>query len=239
MNLIWVEDQDELAECAADQVVSLSRQKPDAVIALPTGRTPLRMYARLRHYAQYDGWDANHLRLFNLDEFVGLGIDDPRSYAAYLQAEVLHPLGIAQSRLLNGLHPDPTAECQAHEMAIRAIGGLDLAILGLGANGHLAFNEPATAADAGSRVVSLTAQTINDHQSHQTPAGPAPHTALTLGLKVLLESQSVLLLVSGQSKAAALSALRRGIADTAWPVSLLHDHPQLTVIASLDARATT
>ena len=223
MNLIWVEDDAEVAECAAETVLSLVRRNPRAMLALPTGRTPLGLYAVLREEAAAGAFDATQLRVFNLDEFVGLPASDEHSYSGYIESRVVAPLGIAREgvRLLDGTAADPAAECAAHEAAIAAGGGLDLALLGLGANGHLAFNEPGCDWTAPGRVVTLSQDTQAAHrQGLAANDTPPPGTALTIGLPTLLAARAVLLLVGGEEKRPALAA-----------------HPALTVIAPVALKA--
>jgi len=240
MNLIWVEDDAEVGECAAETVLSLVRREPAARLALPTGRTPLGLYAVLRGAAADRALDASRLRIFNLDEFVGLQATHEHSYAGYLQAQFVTPLGIAPDnvRLLDGTAADPAAECAAHELVIAAGGGLDLAILGLGANGHLAFNEPGCDWSAAGRVVELSARTRAAHREGLAANDTAPpELALTIGLPTLLAARAVLLLVGGAAKREALQRLITGAPDPAWPVTALAAHAALTVIAPVALKA--
>ena len=241
MNVIWVEDDAEVAECASDAVRAAVRGLAQPSLALPTGRTPLGLYACLADAVRGQRLDASAWRAYNLDEFVGLGADHPQSYACYLATRVVAPLGLAPARvrLLDGLAADPAAECAAHQAAIEAGGGLDLAILGLGANGHVAFNEPGADWSAPARVVELSAQTQAEHRAQVAANEPAPPArAMTLGLPTLLAARAVVLLVSGAQKFRALAQLLGGSADPRWPVSAFFAHPALTVIAPAGLRAS-
>ncbi len=240
MNLIWVEDDAEVAECAAETVLSVVRRKPDAMLALPTGRTPLGLYGVLREEAAAGAFDARRLRVYNLDEFVGVAASDSLSYSGYIDRQVVGPLAIDRAgvRLLDGRAVDAQAECLAHEASIVAGGGLDLAILGLGSNGHLAFNEPGCDWTAPGRVVVLSAATREAHRAGLAANDPVPPgEAMTIGLPTLLAARSVLLLVGGAQKRAALERLLAATPDPDWPVTALAAHPALTVVAPIALKA--
>lgn len=238
MNLVWAGDADEVAECAAEYVEERLGARPASVLGLPTGRSPLGLYAQLRARSAAGTLDATRVRAYNLDEFAGLPATDPRSYARYLGEQFLEPLNVgrARTRLLDGLAADPDAECAAHEASIAASGGFDLVILGVGSNGHVAFNEPGTAADAAGRCVSLSDSTRAAHLSQATQA-PPPARALTVGLRAIRQARALLMIVLGPEKRDALNALLDGGADPAWPVTHLGAHPDLTVIAPVGLRA--
>jgi glucosamine-6-phosphate deaminase len=233
MDLHWIDDEAALAEGAADWVAAGLAAKPAATAALATGRTPRGLYRRLAQRRAAGALGGEAARFFNLDEFVGLAPEDPRSYSAYLWKHILGPLQVpaARVRLLRGDARDLAAECRAYDDAIAAAGGLDLAILGLGTNGHIAFNEPGDDWAAGTHVVTLAASTRR--AQHHLFAGEAevPTRGLTMGIATIRAARSVLLLALGEGKAAALAALRAGRPDPAWPATALADHRDLTVFA--------
>jgi glucosamine-6-phosphate deaminase len=233
VQLNWMDDAAELAEHAAQHVAAVLKDKPDAVIALPTGNTPLGLYRRLR---RADELSCDRARFFNLDEFVGKAPDDPDSYGAFLWKHVFHPLGISamQVRLLRGDTPDPAAECRSFDGAIAAARGLDLAILGLGTNGHVAFNEPGSAWDSPTREVVLSDATRLAQRGLYANKEAVPQRGLTMGLREIRAARAILLLVSGHGKGTAFGAFLRGRPDLEWPVTALLDHPRLTVLASRD-----
>lgn len=222
----------EMDEAAADVLSAVLVPKPSAVIALPTGRTPLGLYACLRNRQQRGRVDCRTARYFNLDEFEGKGPKDEGSYAAFLFRHVFEPLGVPTShvRLLKGDAADIDAECKAYEAAIVAAGGLDLAILGLGRNGHIAFNEPGDDWDLGTHRVALTGMTREAQGGIYACAADVPTHGLTMGVSTLLSARKLLLLVSGAGKETALRALLSGRPDPACPVTALVGHPDLTVL---------
>lgn len=227
----------EMDEAAADLLSAVLGAKPSAAIALPTGKTPLGLYACLRERQQRGLVDWRTARYFNLDEFEGKGPQNEGSYAAFLFRHVFGPLGVPTShvRLLKGDAADLDAECRAYEAAIAAAGGLDMAILGLGRNGHIAFNEPGDDWDLGTHRVALTGMTRAAQGGIYACAADVPTHGLTMGVSTLLSARRLLLLVAGAGKGTALEALLSGRPDPAWPVTALVDHPDLTVLCDLSA----
>ena len=227
----------EMDEAAADYVGDLLKSKPHAVIALPTGETPLGLYRNLAD-RQHDGTlDCDSARFFNLDEFEGKGLADEGSYAGFLMRHAFKPLGIATDhlRLLRGDTSDSEAECRAYDAAINAAGGLDLAILGLGRNGHVAFNEPGDDWSLGTHRVALT-KTTREAQSRLYPtASDVPEYGLTMGVATVVGARKLLLLVSGDGKEAALQALLSGDMDPDHSVTALIGHQDLTVLRDLSS----
>lgn len=226
MQLLWCDSDDSFHSLAAERALAAHARKQDLSIALPTGRTPLGLYSRLRSAAV----SFSAVRWFNLDEYVGLSRADAASYAYFLHAHLLDALDVPDTniRLIRGDTSDIEAECLSYDQAIARAGGLDLAILGLGANGHIAFNEPGAAWHRTTHMVRLTEQTraANAQQGH-----PVPPCGITMGIGTLSRAREVLLLVHGESKGDALQALLHGRPDSSWPVTSLLEHPALTVIA--------
>jgi glucosamine-6-phosphate deaminase len=233
LQLQWVNGHVELADQAAARVAALFRRNPRATVALPTGATPRGMYERLAALHRAGEFSCRDGRFFNLDEFVGLAPDSPCSYAAYLRRHFFRrvdadPAGI---RLLRGDAPDLEAECRAYDRAIEAAGGIDLAILGLGRNGHVAFNEPGSDWQSTTHRVTL-AESTRRAQRQQFPNGDVvPRQGLTMGLRTIRDARAILLLVAGAGKEAGLAALRAGRLDANWPVTALLDHADLVVLA--------
>ena len=232
MQLIWCDTAGMFNALAADQVAAVLTRKPEAVIALPTGQTPVGLYSVLRARAAQRELSAAAARWFNLDEYVGLAPTHPLSYAKFVRIHLLDALGAPESniRLLRGNAEDLQAECCQYDEAIARAGGLDLAILGLGANGHIAFNEPGSAWDSFTHIASLSTQTraINSRLHGDFVI---PERGITMGIATLRAAREILLLVCGENKRNALEALQRGRADQGWPVTSLIDHPNLTVLA--------
>lgn len=233
MQIDWTETSTELAEHAAAIIAALLEAKSDAAIALPTGNTPLGLYRHLAELQRAGRLSCDGARLFNLDEFTGKSKNDPRSYGAFLWQHLLQPLAIkpGQVRLLRGDAPDVEAECRHFDQAIAAAGGLDLAVLGLGSNGHVAFNEPGSDWDSITREVVLADTTRQAQHGLFDTDADVPRRGLTMGLRTIREARAILLLVSGSSKADALAAFLRGRPDKNWPVTALLGHPNLAIVA--------
>ncbi|HEX9448854.1 MAG TPA: glucosamine-6-phosphate deaminase [Dongiaceae bacterium] len=233
MQLTWLDNPTRLAEEAAHHVAALLAGKPTAALALPTGNTPLGLYRQLVKMQERGEFSCDQASFFNLDEFVGKSLADEDSYASFLWRHCFHPLAIRpdQVRLLQGDAGDLAAECRSFDQAIAAAGGLDLAILGLGTNGHVAFNEPGSDWEAPTREVVLATATKQAQQGLYADETDVPPHGLTMGVATIRSARSILLLVSGSNKAAAVAALLRGTPDEHWPVTAILDHPQLTVLA--------
>ena len=238
MNFLWSENPQAFGRLAADAVAEELATRPNAVIALPTGQTPLGLYAELVHRVDAGGLRLERARYFNLDDYLGLPQDHPLSYAGFLHRNLLTPARIpaAQVRLLQGDAPDSAAECAAYDQCITSRGGIDLAILGLGVNGHIAFNEPGSDWRGATRVVDLDDQTRRTHREQTGGRYPIPEQGLTMGIGTLRAARRILLLVSGQPKRRAFEALLRGVPDPAWPVTSLLGHPALRVVADAALR---
>lgn len=224
-------------EAAADLVAALLARKRDAVIALPTGETPLGLYRVLAARQAQGVVDCHSARFFNLDEFEGKGLADPGSYAGFLMANAFGPMGILpdQLRLLQGDAPDAEAECRTYDAEIAAAGGLDLAILGLGRNGHVAFNEPGDDWSLETHRVRLTESTRAAQSGLYASPDDVPDYGLTMGVATVLKARKLLLLVSGQGKEEALKALFSGTVDPDRSVTALVGHPDLTVLRDISS----
>jgi len=221
-----------LAGAAADWMCDHLRDKPQSVLALPTGATPLGLYAELTARSRAGAVSFEAVRIFDLDEYCGLPQSDPYSYAAFLHRHLIAPaeIAVSQVHLLRGDAADMEAECRAYDAALADCGGIDLCVLGLGVNGHVAFNEPGSPWDLGTHVVHLSAATRAAHERQAQTPWRIPAWGVTMGIKSLLQSRHVLLLIAGERKEAARAAVHAGVADASWPVTSLLTHPSLTVI---------
>ena len=233
MHVLVYPDAAAVAVAAAERVGVLLAHKPEAVLALPTGNTPLAMYDELVR-RQLD-WSL--VTTFNLDEYVGLGPEHPASYHHYMREHLVKRTNLQRCHLPNGQAADLEAECHDYERAIAQAGGIDLAILGIGQYGHLAFNEPPSALRCRTRVVRLAPSTRRINAA-QFPAGETPPThALTVGLGTVLEARSVLLLATGANKAEILARAVEGPVSAMVPASALQLH-SLPVILADEAAAS-
>jgi len=236
--MLWCRGGSEFSRAAAHYVAALLARKPEAVIALPTGQTPLGLYAELVARAAAKQLSAAQARFFNLDDYLGLSAAHPLSYARFLREHFLMPAGVPEEhiRLLRG-DAGIEAECRDYEAAIAAAGGLDLAILGLGANGHIGFNEPGSDWSARTHVVALSPETRATHVAQTQGKFAIPEYGVTVGISTIVAAREILLLVAGGAKARALAALRRGIPDPKWPLTALLTHRNLTVLAEAELQS--
>ena len=226
-------DYADMSRRGAEYVCRFIEATPRAVIALPAGETPTLMYSLLIEALKRRAVDCSDLLLVNLDEFVGLPRDRPGSFGHSLRETLLdrEPVSKAVYRLLDGASSDPEEECARHERAVRERGGIDLAILGIGLNGHIAFNEPGTSFDSRTHVAALTDDTMRRAGSLGPRGARVPSLGLTMGIGTILESRSILLLASGRDKARVLDAAFHGPPTPSNPASALQRHPNTTVIA--------
>lgn len=219
-------------KAAATCVLESLKTKPDSVIALPTGRTPLGLYKYLVESPRIKAITREAF-FFNLDDYVGVSENNPQSFAAFVKRHFLNPACVqpAKMRLLRADAPDLAAEAIAYDEAIADHHGIDLAILGLGANGHIAFNEPGAKWDKGTHITTLTSQTRQANAAYVLDGTAVPAHGITMGIKTIREARQVLLLVQGIAKRQALRVFLDGKPDPAWPVTSLCEHPNLTVVA--------
>ena len=217
-----------VALLGAELVANRLRARPRLRVILPTGHTPLGMYEALRAHAADGSLPAERATLFQLDEYVGLDPADERSYRAYLRRE-LRGVGIGAFHGLDGAAADPEAEAARHQARLDSA-PVDLVVLGLGRDGHVAFDEPGSGIGSGVRRVRLHPVTREDAAGDFGGLEHVPEEALTVGLRTLLAARELIMLVSGEAKAPALRAMLEAPASPETPASLLRDHPRLTVI---------
>ncbi len=241
MHLLVAEDYDELSWMAARQVADALRANPLASLAVPTGATPAGFYRELAALHRREVFDTSRLRVFQLDEYLGVAPDDPRSFANWITSAFLDPLDIAARQVtwLPGDTADPAAACAAYDEGLRATGGLDLLVLGLGENGHVGFNEPPADPDAPTRVVQLTDATRVANATYWGSAGAVPLRALTCGMANLLAAKMKIVLVSGEHKRDILRRTIAGPVTPDVPASFLQRVSGVTIVADRAAAPPT
>jgi glucosamine-6-phosphate deaminase len=233
VNIVVFEHEVALASALARRVAEAIRARPAVVLGLPTGRTPLALYAQLRAVSAADGLDWSRVRTFNIDEFVGLGDGDPSSYRTFMERELFAHVNIPADHIgfLDGRQPDAAAECERYEKRIRAAGGIDLQVLGIGANGHVGFNEPGPSLVARTHRARLLDQSRADNawwfggELRRVPA-----EALSMGIGTLLGARAIVLMATGESKAEAVAGMIEGPVTSALPASFLQLHDEVTVM---------
>jgi glucosamine-6-phosphate deaminase len=231
MNWETLTDYDALSDRAAKILLAAIRHDPHIVLGLPTGRTPVHMYERVVSECSREYHCFRDVVSFNLDEYVGIGQSHPGSYFTFMKRHLFDHIDIdpANAHIPNGAAADLSAECARYESAIADAGGLGLTFLGLGANGHIAFNEPGTPFDSRTRVVALTESTRAANASFFSD-GNVPTHAITMGIATILASKSIVLLASGEKKRTAIERLRGGEISEEFPASALWQHADVTVL---------
>jgi len=239
MNIIITKSYEEMSRKAANFIVSQVTLKPDSVLGLATGSTPIKTYEYLREKYQDDVVDFEETVTFNLDEYIGLGKDDPQSYRYFMDQHLFNHINIKEENIFipNGLVDEIDMECIRYEEEIRKHGGIDLQLLGIGRNGHIGFNEPNVNFEARTHKVSLDEDTIHANARFFDSATEVPTEAISMGIKTIMMSKKILLLASGKNKAEAINALINGPITPKLPASILQLHQDVTLI--LDESASS
>lgn len=229
-------DYEALSERAASLLLEAIRSDPKIVLGLPTGNTPVGMYARVVAACVREYHCFRDVVAFNLDEYVGIPRDHPGSYFSFMQRHLFQYVDIdpKNTYIPNGRAPDLKVECDRYERAIKNAGGVGLTFLGLGSNGHIAFNEPGTPFDSRTHVVALSESTRRANAAFFLDQ-PVPTHAITMGIRTILESKEIVLLASGARKREAIARLRTGEQSVDFPASALWPHTDVTVL--VDAAA--
>jgi len=222
----------DLARALARRVADAVRERPDVVLGLAAGRTPVGAYAELVALAARDLVDFSRCASFNLDEFVGVAPGHPGSFRRFMDTHLFDRVNLDPARVhfLDGTAADPDAECRRYEEAIERAGGIDLQLLGIGANGHVAFNEPGDALVARTHRAVLAESTRADNaELFGGDPHAVPREALTLGIGTILEARTILLAGMGAAKAAAVAAMVSGAITPRLPASFLQLHGRVEV----------
>jgi glucosamine-6-phosphate deaminase len=231
-------DYEALGAAMAYVVAGRLEEEPSTVFMLPTGITPLGMYGRLVEMHRSGGVSFANATFFNLDEYLGLAPDHEASYHVYMKEHFYGLIDADPARVFvpDGAAPDPEAECERYEAAIKEAGGIDVCVLGIGRNGHIGFNEPGAPFDSRTRVVELSESTRKVNAS-DFEADRAPERAITAGMATIFDSKSVLLLASGTNKAGAVAAAVEDEVSESLPASMLRSHP--SAVLFLDEAAAS
>ncbi len=223
LHLHVVADYAEVTRLAADVVTRVVQDHPNAAITLPTGDTPRGMYEELVRRIQEGLLDFSGVHFFCLDDYWGKGIDDATSLTAWLNDVFLQPAGLDADHVhvVPSLAPDPVAAARAYEQDIERHGGLKLAVVGLGRNGHVGFNEPGSPIDSRTRIVDLTDESRNQNAGYYDGEQSIPDRAMSMGIGTILEADLIVLIVSGLAKADILRATLEGPITAYVPGSFL------------------
>ncbi|MCW2520109.1 MAG: glucosamine-6-phosphate isomerase [Mycobacterium sp.] len=233
MEVVICRDSKEIGRIAADAIGALLARKPEAVLGLATGSSPLVIYDELA--TRYDDGliSFRRARGFTLDEYVGLPADHPERYRTVIDGVFVSRVDFAPGAVQgpDGGAADIPAACAAYEDAIRAAGGVDLQILGIGTDGHIAFNEPGSSLASRTRIKTLTRQTrLDNARFFGDDVESVPTHCLTQGLGTIMEARHVILVATGRSKAEAVHHLVEGAVSAMWPATILQHHPHVTVL---------
>jgi glucosamine-6-phosphate deaminase len=233
MEVIILSGAEEIGGVAADAITSLLQRQPTAVLGLATGSSPLAIYDELA--ARYEAGDISfrQARGFTLDEYVGLSADHPQRYRTVIDEVFVSRVDFAPGAVEgpDGLASDIPAACAAYENAIKAAGGVDLQILGIGTDGHIAFNEPGSSLASRTRIKTLTRQTrVDNARFFGDDLDAVPTHCLTQGLGTIMAARHIILVATGRSKAEAVHNLVEGPVSAMWPATILQHHPHVTVL---------
>ncbi len=218
-------------------VARVVKRKPDAVLGLATGNTPLLLYSELIRFHKEENLDFEYITTFNLDEYVGLAPSHPASYNSFMWKNLFIDLNIPRHRIHipDGLSPDIPAFCRQYEGAIKAAGGIDLQILGIGTDGHIGFNEPSSSLSSRTRIKTLTMQTRKDNAPFFEDEEHVPQHVITMGVGTIMESRICLMLAFGAKKADAVARMVEGPITASVPASILQMHQHAIVITDEEA----
>ncbi len=213
-------------------MADMIRSKPQAVLGLATGGTPVNVYQELVRQHQEEDLDFSGIKTFNLDEYVGLGPKHPQSFRFFMQENLFDHVNIdpAQTHVPDGRALDFDGHCRHYEQRIAEAGGIDLQLLGIGVDGHIAFNEPGSSLGSRTRLKTLAGETIRQNEKYFPEGEQVPRLALTMGVGTILESRSCLLLATGSHKASAIRSMVEGPVTAQITASALQLHREVTVI---------
>ncbi len=237
LKIIEVKDYEEMSQRAAEYLINKIKNSPKLNIGLATGGTPKGVYQNLIEDYRLNNTSYSQINSFNLDEYIGLEKDDPNSYFHYMNEHLFKHIDIDknQTYIPSGTNKNTIAECEEYEKKIIQAGGIDLQILGIGANGHIGFNEPGTSFQSRTHVVDLTLSTRQANARFFTSIDEVPKQAITMGIQTIFQSREILLLASGRAKQEAIVQLLSGEVTEAFPASILNHHPQTILIADEEA----
>lgn len=232
MEVVIKPDYEQVCAEAAAIILEAWKRKNDLVLGLATGKTPVGLYERLVDLHEKGQLDFSPVVAFNLDEYLGLGETHPQSFARYMDRHLLHHVPIRKENIhhLDGRTTDIEGHCRAYEQKIKAAGGIDIQILGIGKNGHIAFNEPGSSLGSRTRLKILTRETVEANRPFFKDEQEVPRFCLTMGIATILETKMVLLLASGKDKAEGVARAIEGPVTSALPASALQFHPQVKFI---------
>ncbi len=237
MKIYKAKNYQEMSRKAAGLIAAQVLMKPDCVLGLATGSTPIGTYSRLVELYQNGELDFSEVKTVNLDEYKGLSGEHEQSYRYFMTEHLFSKVNIfpENTNIPNGMEPDAETECSYYDALIQSLGGIDLQLLGLGHNGHIGFNEPCEVFAKGTHCVNLTDSTIQANTRFFNSREEVPKQAYTMGIQSIMRAKKILLIVSGRDKAEILQKTLYGDVTPHVPASILQMHSDLTVIADEEA----
>lgn len=236
MNVIITENYEEMSKKAAEILISIVKNNPNAILGLATGSSPIGTYENMAKDYRENGTSYKNVRTVNLDEYVGLTADHDQSYAYFMRKNLFDKIDIdlKNTNLPCGSAADPQKECDRYNALLDTM-KQDVQVLGLGSNGHIGFNEPNTPFASVTHLVDLTENTIKDNSRLFNSIDEVPRQALSMGIKNIMQAKSILMVVSGKNKAEAVKGMVKGEVTPALPASVLQLHPFVTIVCDKDA----
>lgn len=233
MRVICAKDYNDVSRKAANIISAQIILKPDCVLGLATGSSPIGAYQQLIKWYEKGDLDFSQVRTVNLDEYVGLSVINPQSYAYFMRHNLFDHVNINthNTNIPNGMDPNANRECARYDAIIRGLGGVDLQLLGLGVNGHIGFNEPSDEFVKGSHKVELTEITVNANARFFENIEDVPRAAYTMGILDIIQARRVVMVANGEHKAQAVLESFWGPVTPKVPASILQLHPDFTLVA--------
>ena len=232
MEVIVKNTYEEMSALAAQIIAELVRKRPNCVLGLATGSTPVGTYKELIRLHKNDGLNFSRVMTFNLDEYVGLSGDHNQSYRYFMNENLFNHINIKKSNthVPDGMAEDIPKFCQAYERKIKQTGGIDIQLLGIGANGHIAFNEPVSSLGSRTRVKTLDEKTIQDNARFFSSIEEVPQYAITMGIGTIMDARQLILLANKENKAEAILKTVEGPITAIVPATIVQLHPKATII---------
>ena len=232
MKVVILEDASAVAKYGAAIFVKQIQKKPNSVLGLATGSTPVALYIELIKSYQNKQVSFSQVKSFNLDEYLGISGDHPQSYRHFMNTKLFNDIDIDKKNTSvpcgDAIHP--LDACDEYEQAIKNSGGIDVQLLGIGRNGHIGFNEPSSSLGSRTRVKTLTQETIDDNARFFAKGEYQPHLSITMGIGTILESKQLVLLATGENKAQAIADTVQGYITAQCPASALQFHANAVII---------
>lgn len=237
MKLIVVDNYEKLSKVAAYEFAKVIKEKPDAVLGLATGSSPIGMYEELIRMYKNRELDFSKVTTINLDEYIGLNPEHEQSYRHFMNTNLFNHVNINMEKTFvpNGLAKNLEVECKEYDKKIMELGGIDIQLLGVGNNGHIAFNEPDDELYSETHIISLTKNTIKANARFFDNINDVPKKAITMGVGGIMKAKKIILIASGVSKSEAIKGLLSGKVTTENPASMLQMHRDVTVIVDKEA----